>query len=222
MSSPSASGREDHEELDCRDRQPEEAAQQHRRPSNPRFAPHCARRWRYRRTEMPFAGELIQVREDERDWEGAAERLLHSFGLVTAGARRALPGRGRMGRSQRTCAAGSSTSTCRARRTGRHRRTCTATRWCSKLAVKPDSPFYDWLERELAHRFDLACSATQEQFRRETRAITRAGQIKDPTGDTKRTTATASMTATATCWAGRNDGQDRRARSQAPAVWRRI
>lgn len=31
--------------------------------------------------DMPFAGELLQVREDERDWEGAAERLLHGFGL---------------------------------------------------------------------------------------------------------------------------------------------
>lgn len=31
--------------------------------------------------DVPFAGELIQVREDERDWEGAAERLLHNFGL---------------------------------------------------------------------------------------------------------------------------------------------
>ena len=51
-----------------------------------------------------------------------------------------------------------------------------------KLAVKPDSAHYDWLERELAHRFDVACCATQEQFRRETRAITRAGQIKDPSG----------------------------------------
>jgi uncharacterized protein YPO0396 len=30
---------------------------------------------------MPYAGELIQVRDDERDWEGAAERLLRGFGL---------------------------------------------------------------------------------------------------------------------------------------------
>jgi uncharacterized protein YPO0396 len=30
---------------------------------------------------MPFAGELLQVRDDERDWEGAAERLLRNFGL---------------------------------------------------------------------------------------------------------------------------------------------
>jgi uncharacterized protein YPO0396 len=32
--------------------------------------------------DLPFAGELIQVREDERDWEGAAERLLRDFGLA--------------------------------------------------------------------------------------------------------------------------------------------
>ena len=51
-----------------------------------------------------------------------------------------------------------------------------------KLTIKPDSPYYDWLERELAHRFDVACCVTQEQFRREARAITAAGQIKDPSG----------------------------------------
>jgi uncharacterized protein YPO0396 len=46
--------------------------------------------------------------------------------------------------------------------------------------VKPDSPFYGWLEREVAQRFDLACCSGQDQFRREARAITRAGQIKAP------------------------------------------
>ena len=47
-----------------------------------------------------------------------------------------------------------------------------------KLALKPDTPFYGWLEREVAQRFDFACCNTQEEFRRESRAITRAGQIK--------------------------------------------
>jgi uncharacterized protein YPO0396 len=47
-----------------------------------------------------------------------------------------------------------------------------------KLVIKPDSAFYAWLERELAHRFDLASCTSAEQFRREARAITRAGQIK--------------------------------------------
>lgn len=128
--------------------------------------------------EMPFAGELLQVREDERDWEGAIERLLHGFGLsllvpdryyakvaqwvdqthlrgrlvyfrVREGVRGELP-------------------------------SLHPDSLVRKLQVKPDSPFFDWLEREVAHRFDLACCENQEQFRRETRAITKAGQIKAP------------------------------------------
>ncbi|WP_213767904.1 ATP-binding protein [Caballeronia sp. dw_19] len=127
---------------------------------------------------LSFAGELLQVREDERDWEGAAERLLRSFGLsllvpdthyaavvewvdkthlrgrlvffrIRSGVRGELPA-------------------------------LQADSLARKLAIKPDSPFYDWLEREVAHRFNVVCCSTQEQFRRETRAITRAGQIKAP------------------------------------------
>ncbi|MFT9473659.1 hypothetical protein [Streptomyces sp. Mo3] len=30
---------------------------------------------------LPFAGELIQVRDDEADWAGAAERVLRGFAL---------------------------------------------------------------------------------------------------------------------------------------------
>jgi uncharacterized protein YPO0396 len=130
--------------------------------------------------EMPFAGELIQVREEERDWEGAAERLLRGFGLsllVRDEHYRAVADwvdrnhlRGRLVYFQ-----------VRSRRRDElpplHRDSLVR-----KLATKPDSPFYDWLERELAHRFDVACCDTQEQFQRETRAITRAGQMKDPTG----------------------------------------
>ncbi|MBU0498952.1 MAG: ATP-dependent exonuclease SbcCD, C subunit-like protein [Gammaproteobacteria bacterium] len=129
---------------------------------------------------MPFAGELIQVREEERDWEGAAERLLRGFGLsllVPDAHYKAVAEwvdrshlRGRLVyfhvRPRRPAALPDQHPDSLARR----------------LAVKPDSLFYDWLERELAHRFDLACCATQEQFRRETRAITPAGQIKDPSG----------------------------------------
>lgn len=130
--------------------------------------------------EMPFVGELIQVREDERDWEGAAERLLRGFGLALL-----VPDvhykavaewvdsshlRGRLVYFH-----------VRARKTSDlpelHRDSLVR-----KLAIKPDSPHYDWLERELSHRFDVACCATQEQFRREARGITRAGQIKDPSG----------------------------------------
>jgi len=126
--------------------------------------------------DMPFAGELLQVREDERDWEGAIERLLRNFGLSLL-----VPDehyasisdwvdktqlRGRLVYFRIRQAK-------RGDLPGLHRDSL-----ARKLAVKPDSPFYDWLEREVAHRFDVACCATPEQFRREIRAITRAGQIK--------------------------------------------
>ncbi|MEI8573192.1 ATP-dependent exonuclease SbcCD, C subunit-like protein [Methylomonas sp. LW13] len=128
--------------------------------------------------EMPFAGELIQVRDEEKDWEGAAERLLRSFGLSllvpeqyyaavaewvdqTHLKGRLVYFRVRPGQ--------------RAELPNLHRDSLV-----HKLAVKPDSAFYDWLEREIAHRFDVACCATPEQFRREQKAISRAGQIKAP------------------------------------------
>lgn len=129
-------------------------------------------------TDMPFAGELLQVHEDERDWEGAAERLLRNFGLsllvpdahysdVAAWVDRThLKGRLVYFRVRRGA---------RGELPSLHRDSL-----ARKLAIKPDSPFYDWLEREIAHRFDVACCATHEQFRREIKAITRAGQIKAP------------------------------------------
>ncbi len=130
--------------------------------------------------EMPFAAELIQVRDEEREWEGAAERLLRNFGLslLVPDAHYAqvagwvdcthLKGRLVYFRVRRPVGSSARTDLLGLQRDSLVR----------KLAIKPDSIFYDWLEREIGHRFDVACCATQEQFRRETRAITRAGQIK--------------------------------------------
>ncbi len=128
--------------------------------------------------EIPFAGELLRVREEERDWEGAAERLLRSFGLSLL-----VPDSHYGAVAQwvdRTNLKGR-VIYFRIRPGGRGELPqLQVDSLARKLAVKSDSPFYDWLERELAHRFDVVCCATQEQFRRENRAITAAGQIKAP------------------------------------------
>ena len=130
--------------------------------------------------EMPFTGELLQVRPEDSAWEGAAERLLHNFGLslLVPDARYA------------DVAAWVDSNQLRGRLVYFHVRPRKQGEMpelhpdslLRKISVKPDSPFYDWLQREMAHRFDVACCGTPEQFRRETRAITRAGQIKDPGG----------------------------------------
>ena len=128
--------------------------------------------------EMPFAGELLQVREDERDWEGAIERLLHGFGLSLL-----VPDRYYAKVAEwvdRTHLRGRLVYF-RVRERGRGEPpSLHPDSLVRKLQVKPESPFYDWIEREVSHRFDLACCISQEHFRRETRAITRAGQIKAP------------------------------------------
>lgn len=128
--------------------------------------------------EMPFAGELLQVREDERDWESAIERLLHGFGLSLL-----VPDRYYAKVAQwvdQTHLRGRLVYF-RVRERGRGELPLLhLDSLVRKLQVKPDSPFYEWVEREVAHRFDLACCENQEQFRRETRAITKAGQIKAP------------------------------------------
>ncbi len=130
--------------------------------------------------ELPFAGELIQVREDERDWEGAAERLLRGFGLSLL-----VPEE-----HYKAVAEWVDQQHLGARLVYFHvrpRKTAPSANLhpqslVRKLAIKPDSSYYEWMEQELRIRFDVACCSTAEQFRREARAITRTGQIKDPTG----------------------------------------
>lgn len=130
--------------------------------------------------ELPFAGELIQVREDERDWEGAAERLLRGFGLALL-----VPEA-----YYKAVAEWVDQQHLGARLVYFHVRARKSTQAASlhpqslvrKLLLKPDSPHYEWLEQELRQRFDVACCDSAEQFRREARAITRSGQIKDPSG----------------------------------------
>ena len=135
-------------------------------------------------TEMPFAGELMQVRDEERDWEGAAERLLRGFGLSLLvpdvhylQVSQWVDGTHLKGRLvyYRVLTARKGLQGQRSELPELH-----ADSLARKLAVKPDSPLYGWLERELAHRFNLACCTGWEQFRREKHAITRAGQIKAP------------------------------------------
>ncbi|WP_294769679.1 ATP-binding protein [uncultured Rhodoferax sp.] len=129
-----------------------------------------------REDSMPFAGELLQVHDDARDWEGAAERVLHSFALslLVPDAHYAKVAqwvddthlKGRL-------------VYYRVRDNVRPERpTLHAQSLVRKIAIKPDSAFYTWLELEVARRFDYACCTTQEQFRAEPKAITRAGQIK--------------------------------------------
>lgn len=130
-------------------------------------------------SELPFVGELLQVREEDKAWEGAMQRLMRNFGLsllvpdkyynqvaqwvdATHLKGRLVYYRIREGRDAQV-----------QRLVSPHPDSLV-----HKIAIKPDSEFYPWLEQEIFRRFDIACCEDQAQFRREKRAITRQGQIK--------------------------------------------
>lgn len=128
---------------------------------------------------LPFAGELIEVRAGQRDWEAAIERVLHNFArsLLVPETHYAQVSdwvdrthlRGQLvyfrmapvaaTQAPSRAAAGSATLT-------------------QKLALKEDSPHLAWLRQRLVADFDLVCCDTMEEFRREPRALTRLGQVK--------------------------------------------
>jgi uncharacterized protein YPO0396 len=135
--------------------------------------------------ELPFAGELVQVREREGRWEGAAERLLHGFALAV------LVPDGRYTRVSdwinghhlgarlvyyrvpaTVTAKGTAAPLGPARPGGL---------LVDKLEVR-ESAFAPWLERELARRADYACVETMADFRRAAKAVTKEGQIKGSGG----------------------------------------
>lgn len=134
--------------------------------------------------DVPFVGELLQVRTDSLRWEGAAERVMRNFGLslLVADEHYAkvsqwvdathLRGKivyyrvrmkadvGQRGGKPSAAALPASDSL------------------VNKLLVHPDSSFHNWLQIELSRRFDYTCCDTAEQFRRSVRAITVNGQTK--------------------------------------------
>ncbi|MCK5201940.1 MAG: hypothetical protein KAR21_26485, partial [Spirochaetales bacterium] len=126
--------------------------------------------------KLPFAGELIMVKEEDSSWEGAAERVLHSFALsllVPSAHYREVSEwvdrthlRGRLVYYKVT--------------EGKvgfiHNPDSGALP--SKLRVKPDSIFSEWLEDQLYRRFDYACCESLDEFRKVKKGLTLSGQIK--------------------------------------------
>ena len=131
-------------------------------------------------SDMPFAGELIQVNDGEQRWEGAIERVLHSTGLSML-----VPDK-----HYKAVSTWVNDNNLKGRFSYHHMREQKSISGPThqdslihKIKIKKDSSCYAWLNAELSSSYrNLACCETQEQFRQETRALTMSGQIKGASG----------------------------------------
>ncbi|PZO16617.1 MAG: hypothetical protein DCF25_12220 [Leptolyngbya foveolarum] len=128
--------------------------------------------------QLPFIGELLQVRSEAKEWEGAIERLLRGFGLcllvpqvhyrdVNAYVNKTHL-QGRVVYYRVTPSEPDPTQ-----------RSNDPKRVPSKLNIKQDDEtFYQWLRERLAQQYSYVCCESIAQFQRETTAITPTGLIK--------------------------------------------
>lgn len=133
-------------------------------------------------TKLPFVGELIRIRPGENEWEGALERLLHNFGLSIL-----VPEK-----HYRTVSKYVNDTKFDKIRVvyfripdsiKQYSRNDTKTNMViDKVDIKPNSEFYDWIFNELTTKFHLTCCDDINEFQRETKAITKTGQIKGSGG----------------------------------------
>ena len=126
--------------------------------------------------DLPFAGELLQVDEAEKGWEGAIERVLHNFGLSLLVPARLYSQVSRY--VDRTNLRGRLVYFRIEEDVAPVDRPAAPDLLCNKLRIKPDTPFYDWLEQTLVRRFDHRCCDSLEDFRRHPKALTMHGQVK--------------------------------------------
>jgi uncharacterized protein YPO0396 len=125
--------------------------------------------------DLPFVGELLQVKETEAPWRGAVERVLHGFGLSMLVDERRYAAvtkyvnETRLGTRLVYYRVGKTTLSAEARP---HPKSL-----INKLEIKT-GPFELWLHHELARRFDYVCVDGLRELRETECALTREGQVR--------------------------------------------
>lgn len=124
-------------------------------------------------SKIPFAGELIRVKDKE--WEGAAERVLHGFALSLL-----VPDDLYSGVSTIVNKVNLKSRIVYYRvRPQKQRKDSNIEKpLFDRLEIKSDSEFYEWLENELRESYGYSCAESLDEFQKMQRAVTKEGQIK--------------------------------------------
>jgi uncharacterized protein YPO0396 len=136
--------------------------------------------------ELPYAGELLDVTAEQAEWRGAAERVLRGFALSLLVPQRHYDAvtqwvNGRRliyrGRDGRPIGAKLVYERVSVRRIPLQRQDQGGLLLADCLEAK-DGAFREYLLAELTRRADFRCARTLAEFRSETRAVTREGQVR--------------------------------------------
>lgn len=130
--------------------------------------------------QLPFVGELLKVREGEEAWEGALERVLHSFALDLI-----VPDEhyARVAAYVNQTHLGGRLVYQRVNPNARPNVTLPehpddVVLAYDKIAIQQNTPYYDWLTYRLMRKYDYVCCETMTDFQQAKRAITAQGQVK--------------------------------------------
>jgi uncharacterized protein YPO0396 len=124
--------------------------------------------------KLPFVGELLEVREDERKWQGAIERVLHGFALSVLVDDKHYSA---VSNYLNDKYIGERLVYLRVQPQPPVQKSLLHNSLVRKLNVAPGN-HAEWLREELRSRFDYECAETVHGFRIAQRAITVQGQIK--------------------------------------------
>jgi uncharacterized protein YPO0396 len=125
-------------------------------------------------SEIPFVGELLQVREDQKKWVGAIERLLHGFGLSILVSETYYKYFTEYVNKNHLKGKVVFFKTSESKLSKNINRGSVAT----KLEVKSDSSFTSYLQSEIKSRYgEFICCDTLDEFKNYGKAITSEGLI---------------------------------------------
>ena len=137
-------------------------------------------------SDLPFAGELLDVAEDYAEWRGAAERVLRGFAVSLLVPQRFYADVAEWVNARRLTARRSDGRGVGIRLTyervpERHlplQRPQVDGLLLADTVEIADTPLRGYLHKELFSRADHLCADTLEEFRRAERAVTREGQVR--------------------------------------------
>jgi len=124
--------------------------------------------------ELPFVGELLRI--NDKAWQGAIERVLRPFALALLVDERDYTKVSK--HVEKTNLKGKIVYLKIAKKQENSTLPLSENSMVEKIDIYHETPFYEYLEREIHRRFDYSCVENLIDFRRFKRALTQNGQIK--------------------------------------------